>query len=371
MSNLTSNFSSFLSEIRLTDNQRRMAGEGHKTLRERLMCYEDLNDFVITTFLQGSYKRATAVRPFEGEKSDVDIVVVTNLDRTRFSRPADVINMFLPFVKKYYAGKYDNTQSRSIGIELSDIKMDLVITSAPSETGKQLVSSNFIESNDSVGESDTSEFTNYLQNNATWKNEPLWIPDRDANQWQQTHPLAQIAWTIDKNRTTNGHFVNVVKALKWWQRTTDEMPKYPKSYPFEHIIGEACPDGIDSVASGIVLTLENIMNLYGVYAELKTCPAIRDRGVDQNVLKSISGNDFYLFYMKAKEAASLARQAYNSKDDKESMAYWTKLFGVKFQQTLLSKAATELLESIVKSGNVQKPSTIGIRSIPVHKPWCD
>ena len=40
------------------------------------------------------------------------------------------------------------------------------------------------------------------------------IPDRDANRWEQTDPISQIEWTHDKNRRTNGHFVNVVKGFQ-------------------------------------------------------------------------------------------------------------------------------------------------------------
>src|SRR5579859_2240800 len=49
-----------------------------------------------------------------------------------------------------------------------------------------------------------------------WKTEPLYIPSRDLGSWEATDPLAQFRWTWDKNRATSGHYVNVVKALKWW-----------------------------------------------------------------------------------------------------------------------------------------------------------
>ena len=48
----------------------------------------------------------------------------------------------------------------------------------------------------------------------------------EANEWQPTHPLETMKWTWDKNRRCNGHYVNVVKALKWW-RTEDDPDKNP------------------------------------------------------------------------------------------------------------------------------------------------
>ena len=49
------------------------------------MADEDLKDIIVTTFLQGSYRRSTAVRPKQGKRSDVDIVVVTKLDKEELS----------------------------------------------------------------------------------------------------------------------------------------------------------------------------------------------------------------------------------------------------------------------------------------------
>ncbi len=78
------------------------------------------------------------------------------------------------------------------------------------------------------------------------------IMNREAEKWDKTHPLEQIRWTAEKNRNCNTHYVNVVKALKWWRKTQYPDMKHPKSYPLEHFIGDCCPDGITSVAEGVV-----------------------------------------------------------------------------------------------------------------------
>ena len=72
-------FSDFLSAIRLSDNQVSDLKTGHTTLRKRLLADEDLSPIIVSTFLQGSYRRSTAVKPKNGNKSDVDIIVVTIL----------------------------------------------------------------------------------------------------------------------------------------------------------------------------------------------------------------------------------------------------------------------------------------------------
>jgi len=44
----------------------------------------------------------------------------------------------------------------------------------------------------------------------------------------------------------------MVKALKWWRRVKEPLPKYPKSYPLEHMLGLNCANGMQSVAQAVV-----------------------------------------------------------------------------------------------------------------------
>src|SRR5688572_9706552 len=114
---LASYFMDFLSGIRLTDRQTTDAITGHSTLRKRLLADDDLKPIVVDTFLQGSYKRATAVRPSEGQRADVDVVVVTRLNKDEYT-PNAALGTFIPFLDKHYEGKYE-LQGRSFGITLS------------------------------------------------------------------------------------------------------------------------------------------------------------------------------------------------------------------------------------------------------------
>ena len=98
-------FSDFLSNIRLSDSQISDLKTGHSTLRKRLLADEELAPIIVSTFLQGSYRRSTAVKPKNGNKSDVDIIVVTNLDSEN-TMPKEALDMFIPFLKMHYEGKY-------------------------------------------------------------------------------------------------------------------------------------------------------------------------------------------------------------------------------------------------------------------------
>jgi hypothetical protein len=157
----------------------------------------------------------------------------------------------------------------------------------------------------------------------------LSISDRDLEEWQDTHPLAQIQWTWDKNRATNRHYVNVVKALKWWRREKHPMPKYPKGYPLEHLIGQSCPEGVGSVAEGVTRTLEDIRDRYAGYVSAGIKLYLQDHGVDQDVFRRVTPEEFAKFHGQVTEAAEVVRRAYDSAYTRESAEEWRELFGEK------------------------------------------
>lgn len=344
---LSNEFITFLQEIRPTQSMREDLQRGHITLRERLQADEELNKCFITNFLQGSYKRSTAIRPSGDQRSDVDIVVVTKLSQREYT-PVKAMKLFEPFLKKHYNGKWRH-QGRSFGIELSYVGLDLVLTSAPSEAEIGIFKSESLSSNDNLEDDPEWRFHPSwpaldsrlkinarslimdAKSNPEWRSQPLMIPDRDANQWEFTHPIAQIQWTRDKNNRTNGHFVNIVKAIKWWRVVKYDGPKHPKGFPLERLIGECCPDGIESVAEGVVKTMEQIVTKYSMMVIFNNRPTLPDYGVaTHDVFKRISANDFKQFYDQVKEGAGLARRAFDSTDRTESCKLWRDLFGNKF-----------------------------------------
>lgn len=334
---LPSYFTDFLREIRPNQDQLDALREAHSTLRQRIRDDEDLAPIYISDFLQGSYRRSTAVRPQETEKADVDVIIVTNLDHEN-TTPDEALDRFAPFLNTHYKGQWKK-RGRSILVELEEVTLDLVVTAAPSEAQKSFYSSRSILTDYSIEEVEdllvsqpedmlTKAVRNLLEaakSGEQWRMEPLLIPDRDAKEWQQTNPLAQIQWTWGKNKRCNTHYVNVVKAIKWWRRQYAE-PKYPKSYPLEHLIGDACPDGVSTVAAGVTFALECISSAYQPYVDSGTVPYLRDRGVDQDVFLRITPEDFSAFHHLVKDAAVLARKAYDAGTVAESATLWHQLF---------------------------------------------
>lgn len=330
MTALPTYFTDFLAKIRLQDDDIIELKDGHRTLRDLLAADETLGPIIVGTFLQGSYRRATAIRPENGKRSDVDVVVVTKLAREDYEDPGDALAVFVPFMEKHYEGEY-TIQGRSIGIERELVDLDCVITAAPSVSEQGLLKSEVVMMDDTIEASPFLESFFKSMREAQWQTEPLWIPDRDAQCWTPTDPLEQIRWTREKNAACNGYYVNVVKAIKWWRRIKHTTPKYPKGYPVEHLIGQCCPDGIGSVAEGITLTLEGIASNYRTDVLLGCTPRLPDHGVSEHdVFKRVAPEDFATFYGQICEAAILAREAYDEKESAKSAELWKRLFGDDF-----------------------------------------
>lgn len=347
-------FKDFLASIRPTDPQKENWRSSSTTLRNRLRADEELKDIVVSTFLQGSVRRSTAIRPLGDKRPDVDIVVVTNLDHEQ-ETAREAMDRFIPFLKKWYPGKW-KPQGRSFGIEMSLVDMDLVITALPTDRASRtymesLYRSQAVETLDTVEEASDWRLNEDWQPPQTgllgetvygklledsprekWQPHPLWLPDRDVNGWGRTHPLAQIQWTAAKNRSNGGAYVDIVRALKWWRQThSDDLPKYPKGYPLEHMIGHVLQDGTSSVAQGLVQVLEAMRDDWAGYAAAHSKPILCDHGVpEHDVLRRLDAVDFRAFHAAVENAAEVARNALESDDAQESAELWQQLFGARF-----------------------------------------
>jgi len=349
MATLPTYFSDFLKDIRPTENQLSEMRTGHQTLRDRLNDFEPLRNIIVSDFLQGSYRRSTAIRPAGETRSDVDIIVVTNLSEVDYPNPQDALNVFKPFFEKFYPGKY-TLQGRSFGVELSYVDLDVVITSAPAVAQQSALKSASVRVIEELLElpdwrlvkswiapyaraAGSERLMLKAAAEAEWRLNPLRIPDRDAGEWQDTHPLEQIRWTHAKNAATNRHYVNVVKAIKWWRRVKRPTPKHPKGYPVEHLVGYGCPDAITSVADGVTRALEKIRDDFAMDALLGRTPFLGNHGLpNNNVLARIEGQDFKAVHGHVSDAADLARRALDEEDKERSAELWRKLFGDKFPE---------------------------------------
>ena len=335
-------FESFLKNIRLPEALANQCRDEHLRLRGLLLIDPDLRDIIVSTFLQGSYRRDTGTKPNgEDPHADVDVVVVTTLDPTRYA-PDLVVARFTPFLEKNYPGQWER-QDRSIKITPNgkDVTLDLVVTAAPSEIQQEFfetVDPTFKAARTGVKAPEPLKFREAFDRIARsarleeWQREPLLIPDRELKQWQRTHPLEQIRWTQEKNDDTDGNYINVVRAVKWWRKENPDG-KYPRGYPLEHLVGDTCPDGVGSVAEGVTLALEAMRDWYRIYVQTGTKPNLPDRGVpEHDVFKRITPEQFDTFWRLVETAAGKARAAMNAEGNANSMVLWRDLLGPEFPQ---------------------------------------
>lgn len=350
---LASQFREFIGEIRPTERQRNEWRAGSTALRDRLNSDPDLKGIVVATFLQGSVRRSTAVRPKADKRPDVDVVVVTTLDPATVT-PDQAMKKFIPFLDKHYEGKW-RPQDRSFGIELSYVDLDLVITALPADPQSRLLMESLYRSQAVLTTDTIEEAANWRLNDAwvadprtlseqavmasledapssEWKPNPLLLPDRTTQTWGRTHPLAQIQWAAAKNRRCSGHYVNLVRALKWWRlEHAETLPKYPKGYPLEHMIGSVLRDGTPSMGQGVVQILESMRDTWAQYVNADQKPQLADHGVpEHDVLKRLTVDDFKKFHAAAAKAAVKAREALTSDDAQTSAGLWRELFGSRF-----------------------------------------
>jgi hypothetical protein len=130
----TAAFKTFLANIRLPKDLADQCRDEHLRLRMLLLADHDLREIIVSTFLQGSYRRDTGTKPHgEDKHADVDVVVVTTLDPTVYT-PNRVVARFTPFLNRNYPGQWER-QDRAIKITPTgeDVTLDLVVTAAPSK----------------------------------------------------------------------------------------------------------------------------------------------------------------------------------------------------------------------------------------------
>ena len=112
MSNLENEFEEFLTNINPDPDAVDYAQEAHKPLRDALSKDEDFGEFVVDTFLYGSYRRHTAV----GTIKDVDIVLLTNFDEAE--EPKTVLRKLKAALARHYDDPENpKYQRRSIRVD--------------------------------------------------------------------------------------------------------------------------------------------------------------------------------------------------------------------------------------------------------------
>lgn len=289
-------FRQFLTDIEPSPTTKKRAQNAHTRLRDFVRSHETFKQYHESTFLSGSYKRDTAIRPQtqdgDEERPDVDIIVVTN--HSLDDAPSDVVSLLYDTLSE----KYDHSrkQTRSVGVITSTADMDVVPIIAP----------------------DGMDGT-------------LYIPDRQLGDWLETNPPAHSTWTTKMNAASGGRFKPLVKLAKWWRREKPTIPKRPKGFMIECIVAECMDFGETQYAELFLAMLETIVSRYSTDVSLDRIPFIEDPGVPGNsVLAGMTSSAFKGFYNKTATCAEIGRRALAAGDTEEGLQLWRDVFGSRF-----------------------------------------
>jgi len=308
-------FREFLADIEPSPTTKKRAKNAHTSLRDFIRSHETFKHYHESTFLSGSYKRDTAIRPQkkggDEERPDVDIIVVTN--HSLDDAPGDVVGLLYDTL----SDKYDKLrkQTRSVGVFTSTADMDVVPIIAP----------------------DGMDGT-------------LYIPDRRLEDWLETNPPAHTTWTTEMNAASEGRFKPLVKLAKWWRRANPTIAKRPKGFMIECIVAECMDFGETQYAELFLSMLETIESRYSIDVNQERVPFIEDPGVPGNsVLSGMSISAFKGFYNKAAACAEIGRCALAAGDTEEGLRLWRDVFGSRFPAPANLKASDLLNDPVAPS----------------------
>ncbi len=298
-------FEDFLHDIEPSSTTKSNGQKAHTALRDFLAKHEKYSGINLGTFLSGSYKRDTAIRPQikDGKetKPDIDIIVVTN--HSLFETCQDVINLLHSTLKDYEKQERKKNrdievrkQTRSVAVNTNLVDMDVVPIVAPDGLDAR-----------------------------------MYIPDRKLSKWLETNPPKHTEWTTRMNKKAGGRFKPLVKLVKWWRRENPTIATKPKGFMIECIVAQCMSFSEKDYAELFVGTLESIVAQYGTYVTIGVVPSIEDPAVTSNsVTSSVSFDAFQGFYNKVKNHANLGRKAIQEDDNDKSTEIWRRIFGTHF-----------------------------------------
>lgn len=298
MSAVPTAFAEFHATIALDSGRRERIMAAHHALRDFAEQDGPLGDVLQGSFLQGSVPHATAIWPLSGD-FDVDVVLVLDardpkawlLDELR--SPSDVLRWLAQRLRTStrYAGKVTQGR-RCVRVQYAnDFHMDVVPAHQPSRLTSVLM-----------------------------------VPDRDADEWVRTNPEGLIDWCRESNRRSEGRFVRVVKALKWWRDQTFAAISAPRSIVIEQLVGRHMPRRADSDAEALTRTLERIDAELWPWVPFIWNPSL----FGEDLARDWCAEAYDLFRRRLRSAAHKARAALDAGDAARSRRLWSEFLGPEF-----------------------------------------
>jgi hypothetical protein len=332
MMNVLGYFEDLRSAIEPDAKYQKHAQKADDPVREHLRTHSSFANWHVNTFLYGSYPRYTAV----GNIKDVDIVVVTNY--TTYASPVDVLDRLKDSLGYLYKGPDLADQRRSIRVDrplpdIPDATLTLDVIPAIYQQGSD---------------------------------DPLWVPDRDKQEWIPSHPRGHMSHTSRLNAKSyqGRYFVPMVKMMKWWWKHQFELKqpgveshkRKPKGFWIETMSGQYVDLSKQSYPELITSLLANAFGAFKVFRTSGWIPNLKDPGLDGGTIKtSITADEFTFFLNTLEESLHIAHEALATASESRALELWQSLFGTKAEITAALKGGGGLLKPAAAASGLRFP----------------
>jgi hypothetical protein len=170
--------------------------------------------------------------------------------------------------------------------------------------------------------------------------QPLRVPDREWQEWCDTHPLVYQAWLSELNDAHGGKVVPLIKMVKYWKEC-QFVYKRPKSYWLECLIvrhiskGWVATDGLSYAELFANLLISIYERFEDRLDEADAVPRIPDPILNNNVAWNWQRSHFEGFLGRVKESYGWALRALAMGDEQEAeaVALWQNVFNNIFPTT--------------------------------------
>ena len=335
-------FTDFIKDITPSSTTNSRSASAHASVRKTLAGDDDYKGEVIRTFLGGSYKRKTAIRPVtkngDTERPDVDIYVVVRGSTSFFSSDRTTPE---ELVEDLYSALSRNRKDLGI-TKISRNRCSVAISTDKADMDV----SPLLERDDD----------GYYR-----------IGNRKTGEWYLTEPEEHTTWSAKVNSDAGMRFNPMVKMMKWSRREYPTKSKHPKSIALEALTAEHM--SIKETHYGQLLhdTFDAIVDAYSTSRLFGMCPSLDDPAIeDGDLLAGVSGDAFCAFYDKIKYFRDEAAKALAADDQDVATKHWRRILGSRFPSPSTTKAESNFgLQPATAMSALAFPSKA---STPPNKP---
>ncbi len=269
MTTLNDLFIEYLASIQPYSKAVERAQLAHTCLREDLEGDESLGAHMLNSLLSGSYGRSTAIKGIK----DVDVVIPFNYSFEELSKLCQsnetTQHCLLRLVREAIERSGRLVESSTIRRRSILVKLtDAVNGVADDEPDLTLDIVPVIPQIYKSGELD--QYT-----------DPLWIADKDLDQWLSTYPNSQLSDSESRNEESSylvdrHHYKPLVKIMKAWKKVHFGSQKTPKGFFLECMVAEFHNPDAESWILALRDMLKNACDTWGNPEYFIASPTVAD-----------------------------------------------------------------------------------------------